>query len=500
MTAERLVRREARFLVLSALLMVRPLAGQQGTGQSIPLTIEAGVPLHVVLDKRVPIKKRVGTPIRAHLAEPIYVFDRMVIPAGTEVDGRISRVETLPRKARVLAMLNGNFTPQRKAEVTFDTVVLKNGRRLPMETVVSPGVPRAIHLETAENGKQKKKSAARSKVDQAMAEARQRAQAQRDQVVQNIKSPGRIHRLKSALVSRLESQSPYRPQAFPEGTTFIAELKQPVAFGSEDDPPDAFKSVGAPVPPGSLVHATLATALSSAKDHVGATVEAVLTRPVLTEDQHLILPQGTRLEGIVTAVRPAKRWGRNGELRFTFRQVELPSRVKQAVEASLEGVEADKAANLKLDSEGGAHAVTSKKQYVAPVLEVMLAMGSMDHRDHDRADVQDATNGGTDVGGSAVRGGVGLGFAGSIIALVARSRAVSAGFAFYGAGWSVYSHFVERGRDVVFAKNTPIEIRFGTHGRPVGEPKADGIVPSKFVSSATEHGAASSGNFTPRAP
>ena len=50
-----------------------------------------------------------------------------------------------------------------------------------------------------------------------------------------------------------------------------------------------------------------------------------------------------------------------------------------------------------------------------------------------------------------------------MITLLAHSRPVSAGFAFYGAGWAVYSHLVARGVDVVFPKNTPMEIRFGTH-------------------------------------
>ena len=66
-------------------------------------------------------------------------------------------------------------------------------------------------------------------------------------------------------------------------------------------------------------------------------------------------------------------------------------------------------------------------------------------------------------------------------ALLAHSRPVSAGFAFYGAGWAVYSHFVARGVDVVFPKNTPMEIRFGTH---------DGSAPAhpgnNFVSQAAE--------------
>jgi hypothetical protein len=53
-----------------------------------------------------------------------------------------------------------------------------------------------------------------------------------------------------------------------------------------------------------------------------------------------------------------------------------------------------------------------------------------------------------------------------VIGLAAHYRPVSATFAFYGAGWSVYTHFVAPGNDVVFPKNTPMEIRFGTHQDP----------------------------------
>ena len=39
----------------------------------------------------------------------------------------------------------------------------------------------------------------------------------------------------------------------------------------------------------------------------------------------------------------------------------------------------------------------------------------------------------------------------------------------YGAGTSVYKHFVARGRDIVFAKNTGMEIGFGERSRTAGE-------------------------------
>jgi hypothetical protein len=120
---------------------------------------------------------------------------------------------------------------------------------------------------------------------------------------------------------------------------------------------------------------------------------------------------------------------------------------------------------LQLDAEGGAHAVTPKTNYAMPAIDVFLAATSMDD--------DSAT-----YGGAGVRGGASLGFAGAVISVRARSRPVSAGFAFYGAGWSLYSHFVARGVDVVFPKNTPMEIRFGTHdgSAPAARPN------NKFVS------------------
>jgi hypothetical protein len=42
------------------------------------------------------------------------------------------------------------------------------------------------------------------------------------------------------------------------------------------------------------------------------------------------------------------------------------------------------------------------------------------------------------------------------------------GFAAYGASVSIYSNFLSRGRDVVFPKDTPMEIGFGLpHAPPV---------------------------------
>jgi hypothetical protein len=142
--------------------------------------------------------------------------------------------------------------------------------------------------------------------------------------------------------------------------------------------------------------------------------------------------------------------------------LELTPGTTRKVEASLQGIDADSAGHLQLDAEGGAHAVTPKTNYVMPAIDVFLAATSLD-LDEGRGLHGGAVGHGADYGGAGIRGAASLGFVGAVASLLAHSRPVSAGFAFYGAGWAVYSHFVARGVDVVFPKNTPMEIRFGTH-------------------------------------
>jgi len=433
---------------------------------TVPLTVPAGTPLHIVLTKRVPVK-HAGVPVEGKVAEKVYVFDHLVIPAGSQVVGQVSTVDSAPRKQRALAIANGNFTPLRHAEVDFITLVAADGTRIPLKTRVSQGAPSLVHMVAGENGKKKKGRVAR-KVE----EVHQQVLAQEEAAINNVTAPGKIQRLKAALSARL----PYHRPSLPVGTNFTAELKMPLTFGSETPSAQELEKVGGPIPPGSLVHIRLITPLSSATAQRDTPVRGVVSQPLFSSNHTLILPEGAQLSGMVTEAVPARLFGRNGQLRFTFRQLELSRGVPRQVEASLQGVEAPSGSRLQLDAEGGAHAVTPKSNYAMPAIEVFLAATSLD-LDEGRGIHAGATGQGADYGGAGIRGGVSLGLAGAVITLLAHSRPVSAGFAFYGAGWAVYSHFVARGVDVVFPKNTPMEIRFGTH---------DGSAPAnpnnKFVS------------------
>lgn len=268
---------------------------------------------------------------------------------------------------------------------------------------------------------------------------------------QQIHEPGKVHRLERFAVAQL----PYRPQYLDAGASFNADLQQPLDFGTETLKPETLSAIGTPPPAGSVVHAQLVTALNSATAKKGEPVEAVITQPLFVADQ-LFLPQGSRIQGTVLQARPARRLGRNGHLRIVFHQVVPPSGIEQKVEASLEAVEAAKAEHLSLDSEGGAEVTTPRTRYLTTGIAVALASASV-APDHERE-----VHGGGDPGGSAANGASGFKLVGTVVGALVHSRVVASGFGFYGAGMSVYSHFLARGRDVVYPKDMSMVIGLGT--------------------------------------
>src|ERR1019366_3490510 len=70
----------------SSTLIQRPAAAT--AYETIPLTVPKGTAVQVVLDKEVRIQK-VGQLVHGRVAEPVYAFDKLVVPVRTEVTGRI---------------------------------------------------------------------------------------------------------------------------------------------------------------------------------------------------------------------------------------------------------------------------------------------------------------------------------------------------------------------------------------------------------------------------
>ncbi len=62
---------------------------------SIPLTVLPGTPLKIALDSEVRVRE-VGQAIHGKTTEPVYAFDKLLIPAGTVVNGKVSAIDGVP--------------------------------------------------------------------------------------------------------------------------------------------------------------------------------------------------------------------------------------------------------------------------------------------------------------------------------------------------------------------------------------------------------------------
>src|SRR6266481_6100124 len=120
----------------------------------VPLRVNADVPLRLYITQR--LSMRTGQIVRAKLLQPVFAFDRIVVPSGVEVEGRITGLDSAPKMIRAQAILGGDFTPLHKARVEFHTVLMPAGQRLPIRTVDSIGLG-TIALPGAESRKKPKK-------------------------------------------------------------------------------------------------------------------------------------------------------------------------------------------------------------------------------------------------------------------------------------------------------------------------------------------------------
>jgi len=463
-------------LGLSQVLTARPPASDStpaaAPSPSIPLIVPAGTPLKVALDQEVRLRK-VGQPLQAKVVEPVYAFDKLVVPSGTEVAGKVSAIEGVSKKTRTLAAMNADFSPVRRVEVEFDELRLADGRRLPIKTEVFPGSQGVLQFVTAsDKDKNGKIKAGQNVASRKVRELRSQVRREWDTARKQIHDPGKMHRLERYAVARL----PYHPQYMDTGTSFNADLEQPLDFGTEPLTPSALSEIGTPPPSGSIVHALLTTPLNSATAKKDDPVEAVISQPLVVSD-HLILPEGSHLQGSVLQARPARRLARNGQLRIVFHQVVPPSGVEEKVQASLEAVAVAQGEHLSLDSEGGAQVNSPRTRYLTTAISVALAASSLSDSDHG-VHRGTASGGGGDMGAGAANGAVGLGFLGTIVGAAAHSRIVSSGFGIYGASMSFYAHFLARGRDVVYPKDMSMIVGLGTRAAPPA-------VPAKAASAAS---------------
>jgi hypothetical protein len=422
----------------------------------IELSVPRGTPLRVALDRRVRID-HVGELVHGKVAETVFAFDQPVIPAGSDVSGRVTKIDPLSGKTRVLAYASGMLSPPHKYEVAFDSLTIPGGQPLAIQTTVSPGSAEVVHLATKAEQEKQKSAAAR-----AVESEKQAAENKVRGAYSQISSPGRLHRVKQFLLAQL----PYRRQYLEPGTRFNASLDAPLNFGTITRTSQQLAAIGNAPAPDSILHARLVAEISSASAKRGTPITALLTEPLYSSDHQLLLPADTRLVGEVVHAKPAHKLHHNGELRVIFERIETPEGTAQVMQGSLEGMQVDRAAGLKLDEEGGTRATDGKKRYLSTALVLSLAAASL-HPEYENGSVNIADSAGKQAGA----GYTGLKLTGVVMSIAVHSTPVSIAFGAYGASASIYKNFLSRGRDVILVKDTPLEIGFGNPHPLVAEIK-----------------------------
>jgi len=444
-----------RIVVLISLFstcVARPLPAQ-----NVALAVREGSPLQVILTEKVRYKE--NATVKGRVVESVYAFDREVVPPGTGVLGRITGFRNASKWRRALAISNGDFTPMREPQIVFDTLVFEDGRRIPIQTSVGPGTDTMVRFESNERARKK------SRVAAAAATARTEIHARKQAVIDAVKTPGRMARVKNLMWGF----APYHPQSLAPGSRLKATLVSPLDFGTTTLGEFQLNSIGAQPPADSIASARLITALDSRTTPHGTPVEAILSRPIFSTENRLTFPEGTRLQGTVVQARPGRRWHRNGQLAFFFTGIQLPSSITanapavQDIDGRLASVDvaSKEMGNVQLDEEGGVAIAESKSRFVAPAIALLMASRAGDDGHQDPGELAPGQTSiyRNNYMGRIVGGGLGFGLVGGILGRV--SRPLGAGLGFYAAAQSIYINVVGRGKEVSLPVGTPMEIRFG---------------------------------------
>jgi len=455
------------WVLLIALFACGSTVRAQST-DAIDLIVQSGRPIRVALAESVTVK-RVGQTVTATTVEPVYVYDRIVIPAGTRVNGRIGALVNPSKASRARAMLGGDFSPHRVVQLQFESLV-RGDALVPITTVAkhpTVRVKRQVARDADESNDRGIVTRAKRELKTRAADAVAGVKQQASDAIAAARSPGRLARLKEWAVDRL----PYHPQMLRKDMVYDAELQAALPLGTAI--PRAQAPQGAMPAPASVLSARLITTLDSAKASRGAPLEAVLTQPVFAEDGRLIFPEGTAMSGEVTFARPARRFHRNGQLRFLFERVQPPEQDSAPLLASLHAIDASQDDRLVLDDEGGASTTNAKTRFIMPALAILALRASADQGEG-RGFEQGATNVGArathaSVGGNPLARGLGgfIGFGLIGVGLAQISRPLGTAFSAVGVARSVYTAVVGKGQDVHFQADTPIEVRLAP-ARPDG--------------------------------
>jgi hypothetical protein len=420
-----------RFTAVILLATASTVCGQTPARPVSTLVLPKGTRLQFELPERVGLHN-VGQTIVAKLTAPIYADNRLALPVGTEVAGTVAAIHGAKLLQRVQAGMGGDFSPAPKVDIRFNKLELADGDWVAMMTRPAPEGP-PLHLVSAAPAKAGKVAGLEKRLSTAYHQ-------QEDAFENLLKQQTKWQTLKSEAVESL----PYRPASIAAGSAYSVKLTAAAMVESSDPGPAETAPLPKALPAGLVLHARLQETLDSQTTKWGAPVVAIIRRPVLDAEGRLLIPQGSKLEGKVVEVHPARRWGRGGVLRFDFTGLKLPKSGLRSVHSQLQAAATSGA--VTMNSEGGVTAAPpgGKSADVALAVTALAAANG------------DADNAWTLNAGSGTHLRI---WGTAMAALLTRAQPVALGLGFIGSGRTIYRRWIGRGPAMVFPAHTALVIR-----------------------------------------
>jgi hypothetical protein len=388
------------------------------------LAVASGTMFRVEVTRRTRLQK--DRAIQGRLLDPIYSENRLLIPRGALLEGTISAVHPAAHNKRLDAKFHGDFTPLDEPVIQWTALTREDGSEYPLQAESGGSAGSTLYFRSLQT---------------AHASLFRRAWntfiGRKNSAVSTVKAPHKWERLQRYFWS----QMPYHPQYLDQGAQFEMALTRDLHLSAEPRVVPANLNMQKPLEQTISVHSRLQTDLNSGKAKAGDSVEAIVTEPVLGAQNQLIIPQDSVLHGKVLQATPARRFGRNGILRFSFDEVSWPSGYRQNVESTPTAIEGSPDTKLEIDQEGGVARQTNRS-IAAPLVMGLLSASALGDDD-----------GG--IGKTAVSSN-GFALIGRLAAIGIGSRYVGGSIGAVGTGRSIYTHWLAHGKDTHFGNDTEI--------------------------------------------
>lgn len=276
-----------------------------------------------------------GSELAGQLVRPVYVYDRALIPAGCQVRAvveKIAKQKAAEKKGftervdslRSLGLNRHNFY---EVSLRAATVKLPSGAEVPMDLRFIRG-GEEVRLQANDQGQMKVGGTTGKDLAQHAPGVSQVAKIKHGKrQAQDYRHP----------VATLEVERPARLE-LPAQPEVPRATSQPVT-----------------IPEGTHAEFLLLTELRASDSKQGDTFQARLVEPIFQPDGHLLVPEGSLLDGHISKLVQPRRMSRAASMYLVFDRLTEPGGDAQKVAASLAGADVGKKAPVNMDPEGGLH-------------------------------------------------------------------------------------------------------------------------------------------------